>query len=92
MANYPVDDGAAAIYNISAGTVIKKGPGRLVCVNVTTAGTTAGSAYDWNSTTSPQQLIYSIPNNVGLYMLKWPVTSGIVIVPGATQVVSVSFT
>jgi len=78
--------------NISAATVVKSGEGRIVRINVTTAGS-AGAVHDHSSTsgTGAATLIAVIPATVGTYYLDFPVTAGIVIAPGASQVVSVSY-
>lgn len=78
--------------NITAATVVKAAPGRLVRVNVLTAGA-AGTASDCATTgaVAAANLIYNIPATVGIYYLDWPCAVGIVITPGASQVLSVSF-
>ncbi len=79
--------------NISAATVVKSGVGVICRVNVTTAGTTAGSVYDFNATTGEgaANLVASIPDVVGNYEVYFKCSTGILIVPGTGQVVSVSY-
>lgn len=89
--NGPTPGGVFVQYGISIPTVVKSARGILFRVSVTTAGTTAGSVYDFTSTTSPQNLVGIIPDAVGVYEFLWPCQTGIVIVPGTSQVVSVSF-
>ena len=75
---------------ISTATVLKTGSGRVATVIVTTAGA-AGAIYDTAAASSTANIIYVIPNTLGVYVLNFPVTNGIVVAPGAAQVVSVSF-
>jgi hypothetical protein len=85
--------GTTTANNVAATTVIKATGGRLHKVNVTTAGA-AGAIYDNNATgtgNTAANLIAVIPATVGIYTLDWPCVTGITYVPGASQVVSVSF-
>ncbi|OYY59037.1 MAG: hypothetical protein B7Y55_01115 [Polynucleobacter sp. 35-46-207] len=79
--------------NITAATVVKAFPGKIVNVNVTTAGTTVGSVSDIATTAgvAAANLVASIPNAVGSYPLNFPCKVGIVITPGTGQVISVSY-
>jgi hypothetical protein len=85
--------GTSSSLNISAATVVKASAGRLTRINVITAGSAAGTANDTTTTggAAAANEIFSIPNTVGSYYLDWPCASGIVIVPGTSQVVSVSY-
>lgn len=78
---------------ISSSTLVSGKPGRLVNVIVTTAGSTVGSAYDASSvsTVSASNLLYSIPNTVGVYVVSVPLLYGLVITPGTSQVVTVTY-
>lgn len=86
-------DGWLSSLNISASGVVKATAGAIVRISVTTAGSTPGSVYDaaTTGTASAANLIAVMPNTVGVTYLNWPVTNGIVISPGASQVVSVSY-
>lgn len=86
-------DGRNSALNISTATVVKASSGRLVRINVVTAGTTAGTANDTTTTggAAASNEIFSIPNTIGVYFLDWPITNGIVIVPGTGQVIAVSY-
>ena len=88
-----VSQGRQATNGISTTKLIKKGIGRLARVSVTTAGA-AGAVYDWNSTSSEgaANLIGVIPATVGIYYFDWPFTLGLLYVPGAAQVASISWT
>ena len=85
--------GINTFLNISAATAIKSSRGRIVKVNVTTAGSTAGSVYDRATTsgTGAANLVAAIPNTVGTYTIDFPCANGIVVTPGTGMVVSVSF-
>lgn len=84
--------GTKSSLNITAATVVKATPGRLVRISVTTAGA-AGSVNDCATTgaAAAANLIGVIPATVGVLTFEWPCATGIVITPGAAQVVSVSY-
>lgn len=86
-------EGIASALNItSTGAVVKLGAGRLVRINVLVAGA-AGTANDCATVAAAAAAnqICAIPAVVGTYQMLWPCATGIVIVPGAAQVVSVSY-
>ena len=83
--------GAQDAVNISSATLVKSGAGRVAVVSVTTAGSTTGSIYDTNSSSSTTGKIYVIPNTVGVTIVNMPVSFGIVVAPGSSQVVSISY-
>jgi hypothetical protein len=79
--------------NIATSTVIKPAAGCLVAFNVTTAGS-QGAIYDVAATgsTGASNLIADIPATVGTYYLGcFPFFTGLVVAPGSSQVVSISF-
>lgn len=88
----PVMSGDKNSYNVAASTVIKAGPGRLVRVSVITAGA-VGTVNDCLTVAAAAigNQIGVIPAAVGIYYFYWPCTSGIVYVPGAAQVVAISY-
>lgn len=77
--------------DITTATVVKPAQGILICFNVTTAGA-VGAIYDLASTSGvgATNLIAVIPAVVGVYCGEFPFFAGLVVVPGAAQVVSVS--
>lgn len=77
---------------LSASTVIKATPGRVLNVNVTTAGV-AGAMHDATTVggVSAATLIAVVPATVGPLVLNWTCNAGIVYIVGAGQVVSVSY-
>lgn len=89
----PRAGGNQSARDISAATVIKAAPGTVFRVSVTTAGTAAGAIYDAAATNgnTAANLVATIPDAVGVTLLEWPCTNGILIVPGTGQVLSVSF-
>lgn len=79
--------------NISTAVVVKPAAGCLMGFNVTTAGA-VGAIYDVAATgsTSASNLIAVIPATVGVYYLQcFPFFTGLVVAPGAAQVVSISY-
>jgi hypothetical protein len=84
--------GRTSKLNITAGTVVKTGSGRLATFTVIVAGA-VGAIYDTTTTGSvaASNEIAVIPATIGVYQINWPVLNGIVVVPGAAQVVSVSY-
>ena len=87
--------GTKSSLNITTATVVQTvaaGAQRIVKFAVTVAGA-AGGVYDASTTggASAASLIAVMPATVGVYDVNFPVASGIVVSPGASQVVSVSY-
>jgi hypothetical protein len=78
---------------ISSATLIHTGEAWVARLSVIVAGA-AGAVYDSNTvagaTTGKRLCI--IPNTVGIHEIFMPVTRGIVVSPGAGQIVTVSYT
>ena len=96
MGAYPLAPspwGNGTSLGIAASTVVKTAPGVVITVAITTAGTTAGAVYDTATTSGniAANLVASLPNTVGLYQIGFPCVTGILIVPGSGQVVSVAY-
>ena len=87
-----VGSGEQTALNLTADTLIKAGPGRLVRVSVTTAGA-AGAVHDAAAIggAAAGNLIGVVPATVGIYFFDWPCVNGIVYKLGAGQVVSISY-
>jgi hypothetical protein len=83
--------GAQSAAAISAATVVKTTGGRICIVSVTTAGSTTGAIYDANATGVTTKPVYVIPDTVGRYEVNLPTSYGILVVPGTSQVVTVSW-
>lgn len=91
--NAPTPYGNFTWLDISAATVVKASSGVVVMVNVITAGSTAGTVNDVATTggAAVANQVAAIPNTIGSYAVNMPCATGIVVVPGTSQVVSVSF-
>lgn len=90
----PRPGGNASSLHITAATVIKAAPGTVYQVNVIVAGSTVGTVNDCATTgaAAVTNQIAAIPDVVGNYAMgPFPCFTGIVIVPGTGQTVSVSF-
>ena len=88
----PRTGGSTSSLNITAATVIKATPGTLVRISVTTAGA-VGSIHDAATTGAAAvgNLVGVIPAAVGVFEFQWPCKVGIIVSPGAAQVVSVAY-
>lgn len=82
--------GAKNQADIATATLVKSSAGRVATIVVTTAGA-VGSVYDANLATLTTNKIYTIPNVVGSYTVNMPTSYGIVVAPGAGQVVAVGY-
>ena len=83
--------GAQNLAAISTTTLVRAGGGRIAQISVTTAGSTTGLVYDTNLASSTSNPIYVIPEAVGLYLVNLPVNFGIVVAPGTSQVLTISY-
>jgi hypothetical protein len=93
---FPIDaysTGVATTLNVTTQTVVKASPGRLVRIDVTVAGSGAGSANDCTTVAAvaASNLISTIPAVAGPLWLDWPAQAGIVVTPGTGQTLAVSF-
>lgn len=85
--------GTTGAGGLTGTTLVKTGPGRIVKVAVISETGTgpAGQIIDANNATATGPVIYSIPGAVGLYEVNLPFTLGLLVVPSAGDVVSVSY-
>lgn len=85
--------GTGSKLDITAATVVKATPGRLIRVSVLVAGSATGTVNDCATTgaAATANEVFVIPETVGVYTLEWPCLVGIVIVPGTGQTISVSY-
>lgn len=83
--------GSQNLAGIAAATLVQSGPGRIAVVSVTTAATATGAIYDANAASATTNLIYTIPKTVGVYIVNFPLSFGLVVAPGAGMTVSVSY-
>lgn len=80
--------------NIDRPTTLKTSPGNLLTINIVVAGTTPGGVYDApGNFPSIFNQIGVLPNTVDgkPIVYDWPCQQGILIVPGAGQIVSVKW-
>ena len=68
-------------------------PGRLLRVSVVRAGTTPGAVHDAETLAGAvaSSRIATIPRTIAMYDVEWPCDFGIVVLPGAGQVLAVVF-
>jgi hypothetical protein len=85
--------GQLPVYDITTATLIKGAPGRIFRVNVQVAGSTTGTVNDCLTTGAAAiaNQVAVIPETVGPLVLEWPCATGIVVVPGTGQTLSVSY-
>jgi hypothetical protein len=76
---------------ITAPTVIKATSGRVAVISVVVAGTSPGFVYDGVTLTARTKPLGVIPNVVGVYSVNLPTSFGLLVVPGAGQTVSGSY-
>jgi hypothetical protein len=76
---------------IGTATVVKTSAGRIATVSVTLAGTSPGTIYDGATLTAMTKPIGVIPNTTGVLKVNLPVSFGLLVVPGAGQVVTVGY-
>lgn len=79
--------------NITAAKVVKASKGYVKQVIVLTAGSTGGTVSDVATTggVAAANLIFNVPDTVGVYTLDMPFQTGLVVVPGTGQVLAVSY-
>ena len=80
--------GVANFGPITSATVVKATAGRICEIAVISAGTTTGYVYDSASSSATTAIMIPIPNIVGVYKVQWPCATGILIIPGASQTIS----
>jgi len=93
LVRHQPEDGRLANYNVTSSTVIKATAGRAFRVAVVVAGSAAGAIHDIATTggVANANRIAIIPNTVGIYEINWPCATGIVLVPGTGQTLSISY-
>jgi hypothetical protein len=83
--------GKATAPALAATSLVRSGAGWVARVSVTVAGSTAGTIYDSNSSSTLINPIAVIANTVGITTINIPVTNGIVFVPGTGMTATVSY-
>lgn len=89
--NYFNVQGNGRVAAVASTTQAKIGQGRVCVMSVLVAGSTTGSIYDAATVSATTNKIAVIPNTVGIYVVNIPVQYGVVVAPGASQVVTVSY-
>ena len=83
-------NGISTAEGLTQSTVVKTSAGRICSVSVVVAGTAPGMAYD-SANQTPNSPLFVIPNQTGVFYVNMPTDSGILIVPGAGQKVTISW-
>ena len=85
--------GIVTSQTVTSATVITSTAGYLVNFSVVVAGSSAGTIYNFNSTTSPPatSALCTVPATVGVVKTGQVFTSGLVIVPGTGQSINVTY-
>jgi hypothetical protein len=76
---------------ITVPTVVKTSPGRIAAISVIIAGSAPGTVYDSSQVSVPTAPLYVIPNTVGVFVVNLPTDTGLLVVPGSGQTVTVSW-
>lgn len=87
-------DGFLTSLEISTGTLVQTGAGKIVRVSVIVAGSSAGTIYDADSaaTAITGRRVYIISNSAtGIQSVFMPVRYGIYVTPGTGQIVTLSY-
>ena len=83
--------GVANFGPITSATVVKPSAGRICEIAVISAGTTTGYVYDSATTSATTATMIPIPNIVGVYRVQWPMSIGVLVIPGVGQTISGSY-
>ena len=84
-------NGISTQINIKTPTLVKNGAGRVATVSIVDGGTANGTIYDSNSITSLTNPIFTVINTSGIIFVNCPVGNGIVVIPGAGQNITVTY-
>lgn len=84
--------GLSSRIGIDENTVVFTGAGRIGSVSVTTA-VSGGTIHDSESVAEADgtNVIYTIPNAVGIEVVNFPIVNGLVVKPASGSVVSISY-
>ena len=83
----------SSLFILAPGKVVKIGAGAICVATVFAAGSGVGGIYDCTSTAAAvtANQIAQIPETVGPIQLNFPVLTGLTVIPGTGQEVSVSY-
>lgn len=84
--------GSNSYLGVTEDALVYKGAGRLVNVSVTAAAA-GGTVHDASSVSgaNSSNIIFPIPNQIGLTVVNFPFLEGIVIKPAASSAVSITY-
>ena len=84
--------GSSSYLGVTEDALVYSGSGRLVNV-VVTAAAAGGTVHDASSVSgaNSNNIIFPIPNTVGLSLVNFPFLDGIVIKPAAGSVISITY-
>lgn len=87
------EEGTKSAVNLTAASLLKVGAGRVFRASVIVAGSAVGTVNDCATTgaAAAANQIGTLPNTVGTYLFNWPVSLGLVVVPGTGQTVALSY-
>lgn len=92
---YKQVNGLSTTEAIKVATVVKTSAGRVASVSIITAGSTSGMIYDSASTQVTSAPLWVIPEvanaNGEPYVVNLPTDSGILVVPGTGQSITISW-
>jgi hypothetical protein len=85
--------GSTTSATVTTPTLVITGPGRLVNVSVTVAGSAVGFVYNTASTATvaASNALVPVPNTIGVHQTNQLFTNGLVIVPGTGQSLNVTY-
>ena len=84
-------NGQQNLSGITNDTVVKSTPGRVVVVSVIVGADTTGMIYDATTIVDISRPLFVIPSVVGVTLVNIPTLYGIVVAPGAGQIITVSY-
>lgn len=84
-------NGSVNSANITTPTVVKPAAGRVATVSVNVAGSATGMIYDSATLADTSKPLAVIPNSIGIVSVNLPTSFGLLVVPGAGQVLTVGY-
>jgi hypothetical protein len=81
-------EGQQNFAGVTAPTVIKATSGRIARISVVVGGSASGTVYDSAVLGGITRPLSTIPTTVGIYEVNFPVSYGILVVPGSGQTIS----
>lgn len=88
-----IPQGGKSKLNLTAATVIKATPGTVLAFAVEVAGSGTGTINDCATVgaVAAANQVCVLPETVGVTVMGWPCTTGIVVTPGTGQTIAVSY-